>query len=109
MHAATAPETWADPDALPLLQALLLFVGVPLGLVIVISLLAAAPAIARASRQRRDADAWAQPRWFGGPSVAAGSERRALGRGSAGAPSDAESGTPSDAGTDAGGGAGARW
>ncbi len=101
MHPATAPETWADPDALPLLQALLLFVGVPLGLVIVISLLAAAPAIARASRQRRDADAFDQPRWFGGPSVDAGSERRALGPGSA----DAES----DAASEPGGGAGARW
>ena len=101
MHPATAPETWADPDALPLLQALLLFVGVPLGLVIVISLLAAAPAIARASRQRRDADAFDQPRWFGGPSVDAGSERRALGPGSANAESDAAS--------EPGGGAGARW
>ncbi len=92
---AAAPVTWPDPDALPLLQALLLFVGVPLAIVLTISLLAAGPAIARGSRDRRDGASWTEPLWFGGPEQAL----------------DAGADAPARRMRDrtSGGGAGARW
>ncbi len=96
--AAAAPVTWPDADALPLLQALLLFVGVPLAIVLTISLLAAAPAIARGSRDRRDGASWSKPLWFGG-------SEPELGSGSA--ETDAPGRRMGD--RTSGGGAGARW
>ncbi len=57
-----------DPGrAMPVGEALLVFVGVPVALFLIISLLVMAPSLARGPRYRPDLGWWAAPVWFGGP------------------------------------------
>lgn len=85
---ATPPVTWEDPPPMSMLHALLLFGGVPLGLVVLIALLTVAPSVARGSAPQRGVDRWATPQWFNGPraeSLAEARESQPVGAG-AGAP-----------------------
>jgi hypothetical protein len=58
---ADTPTTWPEPPPMSTLHALLLFVGVPLGISVGIALLVLAPSLARGPRYRPsetwDADA----------------------------------------------------
>jgi hypothetical protein len=83
-----------DPGPqLNVLQSLLLYIGAPLGLFLLISLLVVAPSIARGPRYRPGLSWWAEPVWFGGP---------------AGSPADAPTLSSVEPTRD-GGGASARW
>jgi hypothetical protein len=63
-----------DPGSgLTVVQTLGVFVGIPLGLFLVIAILAAAPGASRRPRYRPGAGWWAAPVWFNGPDEA---ERR---------------------------------
>lgn len=96
--AANTPDGWEETDAMPVLDALLLFVGAPLLIAVVLALLVMAPSAIRGDRES-GRSRWSEPQWFGAgdpPAVgAARYERAALE-----APvSESEQG----------GGAGARW
>ena len=86
------------------LEALLLFVGVPLALFVGIALLVMVPSIARGPRYRPGLSWWAKPEWFGGPAElpAGGAELRPALESVAGSE---DSPRP----VDVGGGASARW
>lgn len=57
-----------DPGGgLSVLQTLGIYVGIPLGLFVVISLLAAAPGMSSRPRYRPGVGWWAAPVWFNGP------------------------------------------
>ena len=101
MLSAETPATWPDPDPMSTLEALLIFVGIPLGLSLLIALLVMAPSVAKGPRYRPGLAWWAQPEWFGGPAAEAGDGHPALERGVA---APAVSGGDSDKG-----GASASW
>ncbi len=86
------------------LYALLLFGGVPLALIVGISLLVMVPSIAKGPRYRPGLAWWAEPEWFGGPAElpSSGPEPRPALESVAGTPD-----TPPAVGV--GGGASARW
>jgi hypothetical protein len=64
---AAPPVTWSDPPPMSTLQALLIFAGIPLALILVITLLVMAPSLIRGDRQQRGVSSWTEPQWFGGP------------------------------------------
>ena len=93
---------WDEGSDMSLGQALLLFVGGPLALVVLISMLVVAPSVARRSRGQQQSW-WGEPQWFGGELGAGSAERPQL---------EAASGATSSADLDqvaTGGGASARW
>lgn len=103
---ASPPETWPDPDAMSLLQALLLFGGGTLAVTLVIVLLVLAPSLTRGSGGRLSGEWWSEPLWFGGPTGeldADASGRRQL------EPPAGASGQAGQTLESSGGGAGARW
>lgn len=61
---ADVPSGWPDPEPVPLLRALLVYVGAPLGLMLIITLLVMAPSMARGERPGASAT---DDQWFGGP------------------------------------------
>ena len=64
---ATAPDTWANQPAVSPLHALLLLGGVPLALIVVITLLVVVPSMMRGETYQPGL-AWRnEPEWFGGP------------------------------------------
>jgi len=79
MVSAETPTTWPDPDPMSTLEALLFFVGFPLGLALVIALLVMAPSVAKGPRYRPGLPWWADPEWFGAP--VEGKSRAAIGPG----------------------------
>jgi hypothetical protein len=93
--ALAAPvDAGAEPgEPLTLVETLLLFVGAPIGLFVLISLLAMAPSLVRSGRSS-SLGWWSEPLWFGGP------DKAEL---PAGEPAESASGSA------AGGGASARW
>ncbi len=95
---AAPPVTWNDPEPMSTLQALLIFAGIPLALVLVITLLVMAPSLVRGDRQQRGVSSWTEPQWFGGPGDAVPAGRHGA-QGQIGAGEKAEQ--P--------GGASARW
>jgi hypothetical protein len=64
---AAPPTTWPSAEPVPLLQALLIFAGIPLAISAVIALLVMAPSLVRGDRQQRGVSSWTEPQWFGGP------------------------------------------
>lgn len=62
---ADTPAAWEDPEPMSTLAALLIFVGLPLALFVVISVLAYAPTLIHGSRAQRGATSWTDPAWFG--------------------------------------------
>jgi hypothetical protein len=89
--AATHPDDGDQPGpGLSVLQTFLIFVCIPAGMFIIITLLVTAPSIARGPRYRPGLGWWAAPVWFNGPD-------------------DADSAVRSASATAGGGGASARW
>jgi len=91
------------------LEALLIYVGIPAGLFVLITLLVLAPSVARGPRYRPGLAWWAGPEWFGGPDSETAT-RRALEPGRSGR-SGATAITQIEMGDDSltEGGASARW
>ena len=92
---AEVPEGWSDPEQVPMLEALLILVGLPLLLIVLISAAVYLPAMVRGERVAPGA-APVTDQWFGGPRGGA----RELESGSGRHETAAESET---------GGAGGRW
>ena len=61
---AEVPEQWSNPPQVDNLKALLLLVGVPLGLFVLITLLVMAPSMAKGERAGGETGL---DEWFGGP------------------------------------------
>ena len=64
---AATPVTWGEPPPMSLLQALLIFAGIPLAIMLGVTLLVLAPSLVRGDRQQRGVSSWTEPQWFGGP------------------------------------------
>lgn len=62
---ADTPASWEDAEPMSTLTALLIFVGAPLALFVVISMLVLAPSLIRGDRQQRGVASWTEPEWFG--------------------------------------------
>jgi hypothetical protein len=92
------------------LEALLVFAGIPLGVMGLITLLVLAPSLVRGDRQQRGVSSWTEPEWFGGPGDAVPAGRTAV-RGEIGP--DGTQGQHTGEGTpdrvEEPGGASARW
>ncbi|MGH3368103.1 MAG: hypothetical protein ACRDOY_12980 [Nocardioidaceae bacterium] len=93
---AGTPASWGDPEPMSLLEALLIFGGIPLALALGISVLVVAPSLVRGDRQHRGVASWTEPQWFGGPGDAVAGGRRG-------------GELPSGNRADQAGGASARW
>lgn len=63
---ADTPKTWPDNPGISTLHVLLLFVGIPLLVIIVVSLLILAPGWGKAQRYRPGQPWAARTEWFGG-------------------------------------------
>ena len=92
---AEVPEGWSDPEQVPMLEVLLILVGLPLLLIVLITAAVYLPAMVRGERVAPGA-APVTDEWFGGPRGGA----RELESGSGRREPAAESET---------GGAGGRW
>lgn len=92
---AEVPEGWSDPEQVPMLEVLLILVGLPLLLIVLITAAVYLPAMVRGERVAPGA-APVTDQWFGGPRGGA----RELESGSGRRETAAESET---------GGAGGRW
>lgn len=112
---AGTPVTWAPGEGYSTIQVLLIYVGIPLGLVVVIALLASI-------NPGKYADAYPiRPKeqdsteWFGGPGEVEGDERRSLPAGMESSDSSESDGSepgglePDGSATKPGGGASASW
>ncbi len=65
---ADTPEAWEDAPEVSGFDFLLVLALIPLGLALVIALLAAVPAIVRGNKGYQPGRAWhGEPQWFGGP------------------------------------------
>ena len=82
---ADVPSGWPEPEPVPLLRALLVYLVAPLGLLLLIALLTVTPSLARGERPSVGTP---DDQWFGGPR----SGTRELGSGTQ---SGTESGTES--------------
>lgn len=60
--AGAVPENWSDPAPVDPLEALAVYVGLPLGLFLVITFLVMVPSLVRGGR-----DQGPDHEWFGGP------------------------------------------
>ena len=101
--ANTPLRGWDDGSDMSVLGALLLFVGVPLAIVLGITLFVLAPSLVSGSRDQGSASRWGEAQWFGGELGAGSAERPQL---------EAASGATSSEDVDqvvTGGGASARW
>lgn len=66
--AASARDDGEPPgEAMGAIETLLVFVGIPLGLTLLIVLLVYAPSMARGPKYRPGVGWWAAPIWFNGP------------------------------------------
>ena len=92
---AKVPEGWSDPPPVPVLQALLIFAGIPLLLILLISAAVYVPAMVRGERVAPGA-APVHDQWFGGPRGGAREIESGAGRGDQARESET-------------GGAGGRW
>lgn len=59
------PDTWSSEPPMSMLETLGIFVGLPVGLFIVIAVLVAAPSWVRGSSYKPGLSWWAAPQWFG--------------------------------------------
>ncbi|MEJ7707681.1 MAG: hypothetical protein WKF82_10700 [Nocardioidaceae bacterium] len=76
MIVADTPLTWPDPPYMSTLEGLLIFVGIPLLITVIISILVMAPSLARGSQQTSGRSWRGQPEWFGAPRAISASEAR---------------------------------
>ena len=64
---ATAPDSWEDPGQVGALHAIVIFVLIPLGLFLLITLLVMIPFM-RKGEGYQPGQVWrSEPEWFGGP------------------------------------------
>ena len=63
---AEVPEGWSDPEPVSALHALLVLVGIPVGLFVVIAVAVYVPALVRGERIAPGAPA-IENQWLGGP------------------------------------------
>ncbi len=63
---ADVPEGWSDPDPVSMFESLMVVVGIPLALIVLITLAVYLPALARGERVAPGASR-VEDRWFGGP------------------------------------------
>jgi len=64
---AAPPNTWEDPGQVSPLRAILVFVLIPLGLFVLITLLVYIPSMRR-GQSYHPGQVWrSEPEWFGGP------------------------------------------
>lgn len=94
--AAERPDSWTEGPALSGLQVIGIYVGIPLALVLLITVLVLAPSWIRGPQYQPGLSWWSRPVWFNGPE---GAEE--LARGGASTAAGPE--------TTEGGGASARW
>ena len=92
---ADVPSGWPEPEPVPLLRALLVYLVAPLGLVLLIALLTVAPSLARGERPSVGTP---DDQWFGGPR----SGTRELGPGTESGTESTESGTTTTGGASGG-------
>jgi hypothetical protein len=92
---AEVPDGWSDPPPIPELQALLIFVGIPLLMIVLITAAVYVPAMVRGERVAPGAVP-VEDQWFGGPRGGVRELEAGSGRGEPSAQSDT-------------GGAGGRW
>jgi hypothetical protein len=68
---ADAPLNWPEPPPASMLEILLVFVGIPLLVIVVVSLMVMAPSLARGPRFSPGQPWDAKSEWFGAPEAAA--------------------------------------
>ena len=101
MDLADTPAAWTDPASTSMLQILLYFVGLPLLIMGIITLLVMAPSLAKGPRYRPNQQWDAHPEWFGSPGLEGGhTERPEL---------EAAAATSTSPSSDDTGGASVRW
>lgn len=109
---AATPVTWGDPDPMSVLEALLIFAGIPLAIIFGVTLLVLAPSLVRGDRQQRGVSSWTEPQWFGGHTEAVSAGRSAphgeIGVGEHAERAEQAEDTEEPAGAESGG-ASARW
>ncbi|HEY6740505.1 MAG TPA: hypothetical protein VI076_16805 [Actinopolymorphaceae bacterium] len=92
---AETPATWTEPEPMTWLEVVGIYVGIPVGLFVLISVLAVAGSWTRGASSRSELALRSAPQWFGAQ------------------PTEGEAGTrPSEGDDDTGeekGGVGARW
>jgi hypothetical protein len=76
---ADTPATWDDGSSMSTLHAIVLFVGGPLLIIAVITLLVMAPSLAKGPRYRPSQQWDADTEWFGAPEVEGGESAHASG------------------------------
>ena len=64
---AVPPETWEQPDNGPLLEQLLILVGIPLAIIAVITLLTYLPSLTHRRTEEPALTFGERSEWFGGP------------------------------------------
>src|SRR6185295_12298860 len=69
VHLADTPATWQDPEPMSTLHAILFFVGLPLLIFSLITLLVMAPSLAKGPRYRPSQQWDAEAEWFGARDV----------------------------------------
>jgi hypothetical protein len=75
---AATPSTWGKPAPMSVLEALLIFAGIPLAIILGVTLLVLAPSLVRGDRQQRGVSSWTEPQWFGGPADAVPAGRHSV-------------------------------
>lgn len=108
MTRADTPTTWSEGPSLSTLDALLIFAGIPLLVILVVSLLVFAPSWVNGPRYRPGQPWEARSEWFGGAAVAAQPQRSMIEPGHSGARADASPAAPTRV-DDGSGGASAGW
>lgn len=61
----STPDTWTSEPPMETLEALGIFVGIPVAIFVLIVVLVSAPSWIRDSTQRPGLSGWAAPQWFG--------------------------------------------
>ncbi|MGI8889073.1 MAG: aa3-type cytochrome oxidase subunit CtaJ [Nocardioidaceae bacterium] len=74
MTVADTPLTWPEPPSMSTLEGLLIFAGIPLLIIVVISLLVMTPSLTKSSQQTPGRSWRGQPEWFGAPRAISASE-----------------------------------
>jgi hypothetical protein len=109
---ADTPYNWPDPPPMSTLHGLLVFVGIPLLAIVVISLLVMAPSLAKGPRYRPGQDWDARPEQFGAQPIGAAGSGRLLEAGTQDGDRERATGAPGDrmrSGDEGTGGASVSW
>jgi hypothetical protein len=83
--AAETPSSWTENAPMPLTEVIGIYVGIPVGLFLLIAVLVMAPSLIRGSGYRPGLSWWSEPLWFGPTPAEADAEPAAKSQGGAGA------------------------